>query len=95
MSNLILDPATLKPATKREIVTHNQHAAKFAGMADRVFRQLHLTVVCTTCGATPQMANAPGDAMWRMECACATRVLRDVPTLEEWQKLKLSDVVDG
>lgn len=60
---------------KREITIRNPKVAKFAAYADDVFRQLNLTVVCTTCGQTPQMNNAMTDTQWRMECACTQRLL--------------------
>jgi hypothetical protein len=73
----ILDPATLRPATKREVVISDPRLTVFAAQADTAFRHLELTVVCVTCGGTPQMANAPTDALWKMECACSVRVLRN------------------
>lgn len=78
MSAVIIDPRG-RPVTssKREIRISNPRVAKFAAFADDVFRQLSLTVVCVTCGATPQMNNAPTDTQWRMECSCSVRILRN------------------
>lgn len=73
---MLLDPnGRLVTSQKREVRVSNPRIAKFAAFADDVFRQLHLTVVCVTCGQTPQMNNAMTDAKWKMECACTTRVL--------------------
>ena len=75
---MLLD-VTGRPAVseKKEIRTTNRQVAKFAAYADDVFRQLQLTVVCLSCGGTPQMANHPSDAVWKMECACTVRVLQN------------------
>jgi hypothetical protein len=77
MGGVIINPHTGGLATKKEIRITNPGLAKFAAFADDAFRQLHLTVVCLTCGQTPQMANASTDAKWRMECSCTVRVLRN------------------
>jgi hypothetical protein len=77
MPNLILDPSTLKPATKREVVITDPRLAMFASQADVAFRHLELTVVCLHCGGTPQMANHQTDDHWKMECACTVRVLKN------------------
>ena len=75
---MLLDPrGNLVTSQKREIRISNPRVAKFAAYADDVFRQLDLTVVCVGCGGTPVMANAPGDANWKMECACRVRVLKN------------------
>ena len=78
MSAVIIDPRG-RPVTsaKREIRVTNPRVAKFAAYADDVFRQLSLTVVCTQCGETPQMNNATTDTMWKMECSCSVRLLRN------------------
>ena len=55
----------------------NPALARVAAMADEAFRQLGFTVVCLACGETPRMANHAGDEHWKMECACAVRVLRN------------------
>lgn len=70
--NVLGQPVT---SAKREIKTSNARIAKFAAYADDVFRQLHLTVICPSCKQVPQMANASTDSFWKMECACAVRVL--------------------
>ena len=76
MAGVILDPKTLRSATKREIVFGDPKIATFASQADVVFRILELGVVCATCGEPPVMGNAPQDALWKMECACAVRLLK-------------------
>lgn len=73
---MLLDPAgRVITSQKREIVTSNPDIARFASMAETPFRVLDLTVVCLRCKETPRMANATGDAQWKMECGCTTRVL--------------------
>ncbi len=62
---------------KTEKVVTNPEIARFVSQADAPFRALGLTVVCLTCGGTPQMDNHPSDATWKMECACSIRVLRN------------------
>lgn len=64
-------------AEKKELVFRNPEIARFAAMADTPFRMLGLTVVCLACGGSPQMANAPSDVAWTMECACTKRVLKN------------------
>jgi hypothetical protein len=77
VSNLILDPATLKPATKREIVIHDSRLALFASQAGTAFGHLELGVVCVHCQQPPQMANHQTDDNWKMECDCTVRVLKN------------------
>ena len=55
----------------------NPDIARYVSIADTPFRVLGLTVVCLTCGGTPQMANHPTDGNWFMECGCTKRVLRN------------------
>lgn len=75
---MLLDPlGRAVTSEKREIVTNNPEHARFAERADGVFREFGLTVVCLQCGGTPKMANHKGDALWKMECACSVRVLRN------------------
>jgi hypothetical protein len=74
---MLIDVLGRPLSAKREIRTSDARVAKFAAFADDVFRQLHLTVVCPTCGGTPVMNNAATDSQWRMECNCAVRVLRN------------------
>ena len=66
-----------QPATKRTVRIENPQLAKFAAYADDAFRKLELTVVCQTCGGTPTGGNASTDTMWKLECACTVRVLRN------------------
>jgi hypothetical protein len=78
MSAVIIDPRG-RPvsSSKREIRIGNERVAKFAAFADDVFRQLHLTVVCQTCGGTPTGNNAATDSLWKLECGCTVRILRN------------------
>ena len=62
-------------SSKRRITFDQPAIAKVAAMCDDVFRKLGLTVVCLQCGETPQMANHPLDALWKMTCSCTERVL--------------------
>jgi hypothetical protein len=79
--NVLGQPVT---STKREIRIRSPKVAKFAAFADDVFRQLNLTVVCTTCGVTPQMNNAQTDSQWRMECGCTVRILDNPEVQSRW-----------
>lgn len=73
---MLIDAQGHTISTKKPRVTFTQPAlAKMASMADDAFRALHLTVVCVKCGGTPTCNNHPGDAHWKMECACMERVL--------------------
>lgn len=71
---MILQPNG-QPARKREIRIRSERVAKFAAFADDVFRQLDLGVVCIHCHQGVVCNNAPTDTHWKMECACAVRVL--------------------
>lgn len=62
-------------SAKRRIRFDQPALARVASMADDAFRRLELTVVCVHCGGTPICANAPTDAIWKMECACTERAL--------------------
>lgn len=78
---MLLDPqGRCVTSQKKETVFSNPDIARFVSMADTPFRVLGLTVVCLHCGGTPQMANAPSDSTWAMECACTKRVLKN-PTV--------------
>jgi hypothetical protein len=76
MSNLILDPTSLRPASKTEIIYHDPKFAEFAAGAETPFKALHLTVVCEHCGSGVRMQNAPSDTRYSIECECSIRRLR-------------------
>jgi hypothetical protein len=77
---MLLDPSGNLLATstgKREIRISDPRLAKMAALADELFRQMVLTVVCPTCGGTPICRNHHRDPEWKMECNCAVRVMRN------------------
>lgn len=64
-------------SSKREIACTDSAIATFAATAESVFGILKLTVICPACKETPRMANQVMDTLWRMECACTVRVLKN------------------
>ena len=74
---MLISPSGLPIAsTKRDVTFTDKALCSFAAVADDAFRALGgLTVVCLSCGETPQMTNHPNDPQWVMECSCTIRRL--------------------